>query len=66
MATRNKNILLKPEKKSRAKARHVRVAGEFEKWLEENPQAMHKDIFKTFDIYCDSALLDEKVNGSVK
>jgi len=63
MATRNKNLLLKPQKKTTAKARHKKVAGEFEKWMAKNPKASHREIFKAFDMYCDSALLDEKVNG---
>jgi hypothetical protein len=64
MATRDKNLLLdRPEKKSRAKARHERVATEFTKWLKKNSNASHAEVFNAFDLYCDSALLDERVNG---
>jgi hypothetical protein len=64
MAARDKNLLLdRPEKKSRAKARHERVSVEFTKWLKKNPNVSHAEVFKAFDLYCDSALLDERVNG---
>jgi hypothetical protein len=53
----------RPEKKAKARARHERVSTDFNKWLKKNPEALHDEIFRTFDIYCDSALLDEKVNG---
>jgi hypothetical protein len=63
LATRNPHLLLKPEKKATAKLRHKRVSVEFEAWLKKNPKATHAEIFKAFDLYCDSAYLDERVNG---
>ena len=64
MATGHKNLLLdRPQKKVKVKARHERVATEFEKWLADHPKASHREIYNTFDLYCDTALLDEKFNG---
>lgn len=53
----------KPQKKVRVKSRHKRVSEEFKKWMEKNPKASHAEIHKAFDMYCDSAILDEEING---
>lgn len=56
-------ITTKPEKKVKAKARHEHVATKFEEWLAKNPNALHDEIFRQFDLYCDSAVLDERLKS---
>jgi hypothetical protein len=63
MANRNSDLFLGPEKKSTARARHKSVASKYQEWLEENPKASAERKAKTFDAFCDSAILDQELKS---
>jgi hypothetical protein len=56
MARRNEDCILVEKAQELAIRKYIA-------WLERNPKASHEKKVKKFDEYCDSALLQELVNG---
>ena len=55
--TKKKHIV----KKATVKRRHSEVVAAFQDWLEKHPRAPLERQIKTFDAFCDSAVLNEEL-----
>jgi plasmid stabilization system protein ParE len=52
------------KKNAKAKIRRQKAIEAYKEWLAENPKAGRKKRADQFDLYCDTAYFNEKVNGS--